>query len=93
MRALGASARLLRQVQNVELLGVGLLAGLLAAAVAALVGAALAHYVFDFRWAVSPGVLLVGALAGAGLAWAAGWWSLRGLLRQPVAQSLRQGAD
>ena len=90
MRAVGARASLLRQVQSAELVGVGLLAGLLAAGVAAVVGWALARYVFDFVWTASPLVLLGGAVAGAVLAWAAGWWGLRGVLRQPVVQTLRQ---
>ena len=89
MRAVGARASLLRQVQSAELVGVGLLAGLLAAGVAAVVGWALARYVFDFVWMASPLVLLGGAVAGAVLAWAAGWWGLRGVLRQPVVQTLR----
>ena len=38
MRAVGATSRLLRQVQRVELIGVGLLAGLLASVVAMVVG-------------------------------------------------------
>jgi putative ABC transport system permease protein len=58
--------------------------------VAAVVGWALARYVFDFVWTASPLVLLGGAVAGAVLAWAAGWWGLRGVLRQPVVQTLRQ---
>ena len=90
MRAVGARASLLRQVQSAELVGVGLLAGLLAAGVAAVVSWALARYVFDFVWTASPLVLLGGAVAGAVLAWAAGWWGLRGVLRQPVVQTLRQ---
>jgi putative ABC transport system permease protein len=89
MRAVGARASLLRQVQSAELVGVGLLSGLLAAGVAAVVGWALARYVFDFTWTASPLVLLGGAVAGAALAWAAGWWGLRGVLRQPVVQTLR----
>jgi len=93
MRAVGARASLLRQVQSAELVGVGLLAGLLAAGVAAVVGWALARYVFDFVWTASPLVLLGGAVAGAVLAWAAGWWGLRGVLRQPVVQTLRQSTS
>ena len=89
MRAVGARASLLRQVQSAELVGVGLLSGLLAAGVAAVVGWALARYVFDFTWTASPLVLLGGAVAGAALAWVAGWWGLRGVLRQPVVQTLR----
>ena len=93
MRAVGASAQLLRQVQRAELAGVGLLAGLLASLAAMAVGWALARQVFDFAWAPPPWVALVGALAGALLALAAGWWSLREVLRRPVVQTLRQAAD
>jgi putative ABC transport system permease protein len=93
MRAVGASAALLRQVQRAELLGVGLLAGLLASLVAAAVGWALARFVFEFDWAVSLLVPLAGALAGAVLALAAGWWGLRDVLRRPVVETLRRAAQ
>jgi putative ABC transport system permease protein len=89
MRALGASGALLRQVQRAELLGVGALAGTLAAAAAMAVGWALARYVFEFNWTAAPWVPLTGAIAGALLAWAAGWWGLRDVLRRPVLQTLR----
>jgi len=92
MRAVGASSRLLRQVQGAELLGVGLLAGFLASAVAAGVGWGLAHFVFEFPWTASPWVLLGGAAAGAVLALAAGWWGLRDVLRRPVVETLRRAA-
>ena len=93
MRAVGARASLLRQVQRAELIGVGLLAGFLAASVASVVGWALARWVFEFSWQVSPWVPVGGALAGALLAWAAGWWGLREVLRQPVAQTLRRASE
>ena len=93
MRAVGARASLLRQVQRAELAGVGLLAGALAGFVASAVGWALARWVFEFSWQVKPWVPLAGALAGALLAWAAGWWGLREVLRQPVAQTLRRSAE
>ena len=89
MRALGASGHLLRQVQRAELLGVGALAGTLAAAAAMGVGWALARYVFEFNWTAAPWVPLAGAVAGALLAWGAGWWGLRDVLRRPVVQTLR----
>ncbi len=90
MRAMGASARLLGQVQRAELLGVGALAGLLASAAAVVVGWLLARYVFEFNWNPSPWVPLWGTAAGALLALAAGWWGLREVLRSPVLQTLRR---
>jgi len=49
--------------------------------------------VFEFSWNPSPVVPLAGAVAGALLALAAGWWGLREVLRRPVVQTLRQAAD
>ncbi|MDP1901121.1 MAG: ABC transporter permease [Rubrivivax sp.] len=94
MRALGASSRLLGQVQRAELLGVGALAGLLASLAAVSVGWLLARYAFEFSWSPSPWVLLAGTAAGAVLALAAGWWGLRDVLRSPVLATLRRaGAE
>ncbi|MDO8319934.1 ABC transporter permease [Rhodoferax sp.] len=93
MRAVGARASLLRQVQRIELAGVGVLAGFLASIVASAVGWALARYVFEFDWVVSLWVPLLGALAGAMLALAAGWWGLREVLNRPVVQTLRNAAQ
>jgi len=90
MRALGASAKLLAQVQRAELLGVGALAGLLAGGVALALSAALAHYVFEFEWQAKPWVPLASMVLGALLAQAAGWWSLRGVLQRPVVATLRE---
>ena len=93
MRAVGARASLLRQVQRAELAGVGLLAGFLASLVALAVGWALARYVFDFNWTGSWSVPLFGSLAGAVLALAAGWWGLRSVLNTPVVETLRRSAQ
>ena len=90
MRAVGARASLLRQVQRAELAGVGLLAGFLASVVALAVGWGLARYVFDFAWTGSWAVPLYGSLAGAALALAAGWWGLRSVLNTPVVETLRK---
>jgi putative ABC transport system permease protein len=93
MRAIGAQNRLLRQVQRIELAGVGLLAGFLASCVASVVGWALARYVFEFSWTVSLWVPLAGAVVGAVLALAAGWWGLREVLSRPVVETLRKAAS
>ena len=90
MRAVGARASLLRQVQRAELAGVGLLAGFLASLVAQVVGWGLARYVFEFSWHGSWIVPLYGSLAGAVLALAAGWWGLRAVLNTPVMETLRK---
>jgi len=90
MRAVGAQASLLRQVQRAELAGVGLLAGFLASLVAQVVGWGLARYVFEFSWHGSWVVPLYGSLAGAALALAAGWWGLRAVLNTPVMETLRK---
>jgi putative ABC transport system permease protein len=93
MRALGATGRLLSQVQTAELVGVGLLAGFLASLVAELVGWGLARFVFEFEWTASLWVPAAGAFTGAVLAWIAGWWGLAEVLRQPVSQTLRQTSE
>lgn len=93
MRAVGARASLLRKVQRAELAGVGVLAGFLASLVASLVGWALARYVFEFDWTVSLWVPVLGALAGALLALAAGWWGMREVLQRPVVETLRRAAS
>jgi putative ABC transport system permease protein len=93
MRALGASGKLLGQVQRAELLGVGALAGFLASIAAVAVGWALARFVFQFSWNASPWVPLAGAVAGALLALGAGWWGLRDVLRRPVVETLRAAAQ
>jgi putative ABC transport system permease protein len=90
MRAVGARARLLQQVQGAELAGVGLLAGFLASIVAVVIGWVMARYVFDFSWSISFWVPVSGATAGALLALAAGTLGLRSVLKRPVMQTLRQ---
>ena len=92
LRALGASNQLLANVQRAELAGIGALAGLLATSVAMAMGWGLARFAFEFEWTASPWVPLLGALAGAVLALAAGWWGLRDVLRRPVVQTLRQAS-
>jgi len=93
MRAVGASGTLLGRVQRVELLGVGALAGLLAASAAVAVGWGLATWVFEFHWNPPWWVPLAGALSGGALALAAGWPSLREVLARPVMETLRRAAQ
>ena len=90
MRALGASGKLLRQVQGAELAGVGLLAGFLASIIAVAIGWAMARYVFEFTWSIKLWVPLAGAMAGSILALVAGTYVLRSVLRRPVIETLRQ---
>ncbi len=92
MRSLGASSVLLKQVQRAELVGVGMLAGLLASVVASVIGWALARWVFEFAWQPSLWVPVLGALAGAVLALSAGWWGLRSVLNTPVVATLRRAS-
>jgi putative ABC transport system permease protein len=90
MRSLGASGKLLRQVQGAELAGVGLLAGFLASVIAVAIGWAMARYVFEFTWSIKLWVPLAGAMIGSLLALVAGTYVLRSVLRRPVIETLRQ---
>jgi putative ABC transport system permease protein len=90
MRSLGASGKLLRQVQGAELAGVGLLAGFLASVIAVAIGWAMARYVFEFTWSIKLWVPLAGAMAGSLLALVAGTYVLRSVLSRPVIETLRQ---
>lgn len=90
LRSLGATQALLSRVQRVELIGLGALAGALAASASLAIGWALSSRVFEFPWTAPWWWPLVGALVGGVLAWGAGWWSLRGVLQRPVAMTLRR---
>ncbi|MEX8515780.1 ABC transporter permease, partial [Leptothrix ochracea] len=89
MRALGARSSLLRQIQRTELLSLGALAGGLAMLTATALSAVLARQVLGFDWLPRPWLPLAGSVGGALLALGAGWLSLREVLRQPVAETLR----
>ncbi|WP_295992080.1 FtsX-like permease family protein [Rugamonas sp.] len=90
LRALGATRRQLSQAQLIEFALVGALAGLLAASGAAAMGWGLATFQFKFAWMFHPEVWLIGLMAGALCAIAGGWLGLRGVLRKPPLQTLRE---
>ncbi len=90
LRALGASRRQLMRAQMAEMVCLGGLAGLLAAGGAAATGWALAKYAFDFEYAVSPWVFVLGIGGGAACALAGGWFGLRTVLKTPPLTTLRE---
>jgi putative ABC transport system permease protein len=90
LRALGATRGQLATAQRIEFALVGGLSGLLAASGAAALGWALAEYQFKFPWHFDPLVWTVGLVAGAVCALIGGWLGLRGVLRQPPLQTLRE---
>jgi putative ABC transport system permease protein len=90
LRALGATRGQLATAQRIEFVLVGGLSGLLAASGAAALGWALAEYQFKFPWHFDPLVWSVGLVAGAVCALIGGWLGLRGVLRQPPLQTLRE---
>lgn len=89
MRALGASSSQLMRAQVLELALSGLLAGTLAALGAILIGWALASQVFQFPYRPGWWLLPAGALVGGLFSAAAGWWSLRSVVRAPPMTALR----
>ncbi|TAL26415.1 MAG: FtsX-like permease family protein [Aquabacterium sp.] len=92
LRALGAGDRMLSRVQGAELLGLGMLAGALAASAAVGLGWVMASQVFEFDWTPKWWWPPLGAALGGVIAWAAGWWGLRGVLRSTVNETLREAA-
>jgi len=92
LRALGASARQLNAALHLELLFMGMLAGLLAAAGATVIAWALARAVFDFPMTFSAWPWAVGVLAGITAFLAGGRLALRGVLHTPPLASLRETA-
>jgi len=90
LRALGASRRQLSQAQVAEMICLGGLAGLLAAAGAAAIGWALARYAFEFEYIVTPWVFVFGIGGGAICALVGGWFGLRSVLKTPPLTTLRE---
>lgn len=89
LRALGASRAQLSRVQTAEMLCMGGLAGLLAAAGAAGTGWALARFAFELEYTVSPWVFVLGIGGGCACALAGGWFGLRDVLKTPPLATLR----
>lgn len=83
LRALGASSTTLIQGLLAEYAVLGLLAGSVAALAAQALAWSLAVFVFEIPYGPRPLVWLIGALAGCAVVTAAGWLSLRGVLRTP----------
>jgi len=90
LRALGASARQLNTALHVELLLMGTLAGLLAAAAATATAWVLATIVFDFPMTFSLWPWPTGVLAGVTAFLVGGRMALRGVLHTPPLVSLRE---
>ncbi|MGH8855755.1 MAG: FtsX-like permease family protein, partial [Telluria sp.] len=89
LKALGASAALVRQTQYAEFLVVGGLAGFLASLGAIAVGWGLSQFVFDFPYRFNVWIVPVGVVSGMLCAFAGGWLGLREVLRQPALATLR----
>jgi putative ABC transport system permease protein len=90
LRALGASRRQLSRAQLAEFAGVGLIAGLLAAAGATLVGWVLATRAFDFPYTFGVTAWLFGVVGGVLLATIGGWFGLRRVINEAPLRTLRE---
>jgi len=90
LRALGATRRQLARTQWLELSLLGALAGLLASVAAAALAWGLAEYVFEFPFRPGVWVFLAGIAGGVAAALLGGQAGLRGVLRSPPMQTLRQ---
>ena len=90
LRALGASREQLSRAQTAEMICLGALAGLLAAAAASAVGWSLARFAFEFDYTVAPWVFVAGIGGGVTCALAGGWLGLRNVLKSPPLATLRE---
>jgi putative ABC transport system permease protein len=90
LRALGASRRQLTRAQLAEFTGIGLLAGVLAAAGATVTGWVLATRAFDFPYSFGIMAWLLGILGGVALALLGGWFGLRPVMNEPPLRTLRE---
>jgi putative ABC transport system permease protein len=90
LRALGASGVQLRQALRIELILLGILAGLLASGGAVLIASLLAGLVFDFSLTVAWWPWLIGIVAGVGASLLGGYVALSGVLKTPPLVLLRE---
>lgn len=90
MRALGAQGGQLRRMLYIEMLALGVLAGLMAALGAMALAALLAWQVFDFPPVLSTWPLLAGCLGGVLAALLSGGLTLHGVLRASPMRVLRE---
>ncbi len=90
LRALGASRRQLTRAQLAEFVGIGALAGLLAAAGATVVGWALATRAFDLAYSFGAMAWVLGIVGGVALALVGGWLGLRPVMNEPPLRTLRE---
>ena len=90
LRALGATREQLARAQTAEMICLGGLAGLLAAAGANAIGWALARFAFEFDYGVSAWAFALGIGGGAACALVGGWLGLRNVLKTPPLASLRE---
>lgn len=90
LRALGATNYQLRSAQRIEMILIGVLAGLMSAAGAVLVAWGLVHWVFEFemQWSVWPWVL--GLVVCVPASWLTGSLVLKSVLNTPPLVVLRQ---
>lgn len=91
LRVLGASGKQLRLALYIELLLLGLLAGLLAAGGAMTIAALLASQVFHFSLVFSWWPVAVGVAGGISAALLGGGLALKGVLNSPPLVTLRVG--
>lgn len=90
LRALGATQTQLARAQTAEMLCLGALAGLLAAAGASATGWALARFVFNFPYTFSPALFAVAMVSGCLCTWFGGRLGLLRVITTPPWVSLRE---
>lgn len=88
-RAMGASSTQLQRAAWSELSAIGALAGLVAALAAQGLGWAVAHFIFEFDYVMSPVNLMAGLFGGVIVSLVFGAWSVKKVCVAPVMVTLR----